>query len=388
MKAKLLILCFLMFSQITLGQLQYLSEQAEISVLTIAPGASLNDAFGHSGFRVKDTTGLDVVFNYGVYDFEAPHFYLKFAQGKLDYLMGANRFTDFYTNYVEENRSIEEQVLNLTQKEKQALYNYLLNNYKPENRRYKYDFFYDNCATRIKDVVLLNVSQPITFNTPEGYTPKTFRSLIQEKLHWNSWGSLGIDIALGAVIDKQATPEEQMFLPEKIARFFEVAKVGKDRALIKSDQVLFQQQESPQTQGFWSPLLVLSILAIAILYITYSDFKKQQRSKWLDATLFGITGGIGIFLLLLWFATDHTATANNYNLLWAFPLNFWVAFLINKNKVKTWITKYLKLLLVMLSLIVVHWISGVQVFAFTLIPLLLALAVRYVFLISQLKNTQ
>ena len=388
MKAKLLILCFLMFTQITLGQLQYLSEQAEISVLTIAPGASLNDAFGHSGFRVKDTTGLDVVFNYGVYDFEAPHFYLKFAQGKLDYLMGANRFTDFYTNYVEENRSIEEQVLNLTQKEKQALYNYLLNNYKPENRRYKYDFFYDNCATRIKDVVLLNVSQPIIFNTPEGYTPKTFRSLIQEKLHWNSWGSLGIDIALGAVIDKQATPEEQMFLPEKIARFFEVAKVGKDRALIKSDQVLFQQQESPQTQGFWSPLLVLSILAIAILYITYSDFKKQQRSKWLDATLFGITGGIGIFLLLLWFATDHTATANNYNLLWAFPLNFWVAFLINKNKVKTWVTKYLKLLLVMLCLMVVHWISGVQVFAFTLIPLLLALAVRYVFLISQLKNTQ
>ena len=388
MKAKLLILCFLMFSQITLGQLQYLSEQAEISVLTIAPGASLNDAFGHSGFRVKDTTGLDVVFNYGVYDFEAPHFYLKFAQGKLDYLMGANRFTDFYTNYVEENRSIEEQVLNLTQKEKQALYNYLLNNYKPENRRYKYDFFYDNCATRIKDVVLLNVSQPIIFNTPEGYTPKTFRSLIQEKLHWNSWGSLGIDIALGAVIDKQATPEEQMFLPEKIARFFEVAKVGKDRALIKSDQVLFQQQESPQTQGFWSPLLVLGLLAIAILYITYSDFKKQQRSKWLDATLFGITGGIGIFLLLLWFATDHTATANNYNLLWAFPLNFWVAFLINKNKVKTWVTKYLKLLLVMLCLMVVHWISGVQVFAFTLIPLLLALAVRYVFLISQLKNTQ
>ena len=388
MKAKLLILCFLMFSQITLGQLQYLSEQAEISVLTIAPGTSLNDAFGHSGFRVKDTTGLDVVFNYGVYDFEAPHFYLKFAQGKLDYLMGANRFTDFYTNYVEENRSIEEQVLNLTQKEKQALYNYLLNNYKPENRRYKYDFFYDNCATRIKDVVLLNVSQPIIFNTPEGYTPKTFRSLIQEKLHWNSWGSLGIDIALGAVIDKQATPEEQMFLPEKIARFFEVAKVGKDRALIKSDQVLFQQQESPQTQGFWSPLLVLGLLAIAILYITYSDFKKQQRSKWLDATLFGITGGIGIFLLLLWFATDHTATANNYNLLWAFPLNFWVAFLINKNKVKTWVTKYLKLLLVMLSLMVVHWISGVQVFAFTLIPLLLALAVRYIFLISQLKNTQ
>ena len=120
MKPQYYLLVLTLCSQILAGQTQYLSPEAEISVLTIGPGTSLNDAFGHSGFRVKDTTGLDVVFNYGVYDFNAPNFYLKFAQGKLNYLIGANYFSDFYNNYVEENRSIEEQVLNLNQKEKQA----------------------------------------------------------------------------------------------------------------------------------------------------------------------------------------------------------------------------------------------------------------------------
>lgn len=387
MNPKLLISLFLLVSQLVIGQVEYLSPKAEISVLTIAPGASLNDAFGHSGFRVKDTTGLDVVFNYGVYDFEAPYFYLKFAQGKLDYLIGANYFKDFYNNYVEENRSIEEQVLNLSQKEKQALYNFLLNNYKPENRRYKYDFFYDNCATKIKDVVLLNVSQPVTFNNPKDYEPKTFRTLIQDHLEWNSWGSLGIDIALGAIIDKQAAPEEQMFLPENIARYFEVATVGSNRPLVESQEVIFQEQDAPQAKDFWSPLVVLGILSVLILWITYLDYRKLKRSKWLDVILFGATGFIGIFLLLLWFATDHTATANNYNLLWASPINLWIAFIINKKNVKAWVKKYLKLLLVLLCLMIVHWTTGVQVFALTLIPLLLALIVRYVFLISQLNKT-
>ena len=375
-----LLFCLLSFQ---IGISQTLSPTAQISVLTIGPGTSLNDAFGHSGFRIKDNVqGIDVVFGYGEYDFNAPNFYLKFAQGKLNYLISKDSFERFYKTYEYYNRTIKEQVLNLEQADKQKLYNYLLNNYKPENRAYLYDFFYDNCATKIRDVTEVALHNLILFNTPDDYQPQTFRTLIHNNLNKNSWGSLGIDIALGAVIDKVATPEEQMFLPENIHRFFKKATFKGGKALVVESQVLFTKKEHPTSSSIISsPLVILGVIALLIIWITYNDYKKGKRSKWLDITLFVMTGFIGILLLLLWFATDHSATAHNYNLLWAFALNLFMIGQLRRTKPKAWFTKYLKFLVLMLCLLVVHWVLGVQVFAVTLIPLLLALAIRYVFLV-------
>ena len=176
MKIRYLFLLCLFSFQITVAQT--LSPTAEISVLTIGPGNNLNDAFGHSGFRIKDNVqGIDVVFGYGQYDFDAPNFYLKFAQGKLNYLISKDDFNDFYRVYVFFNRSIKEQVLNLTQTEKQNLFNYLQNNYKPENRAYLYDFFYDNCATKIRDVANTALNNGIILtiinNKPSEHSFKT-----------------------------------------------------------------------------------------------------------------------------------------------------------------------------------------------------------------------
>ena len=385
MKAKLSCLLLIFFVHFSFGQQQYLSSKAEISVLTIGPGTSLNDAFGHSGFRVKDTTGLDVVFNYGVYDFEAPNFYLKFARGKLDYLIGVNYYRDFYASYVNQNRTIDEQILNLSSEEKHSLYNYLLNNYKPENRRYKYDFFYNNCATKIKDVLKINVNNNLIFNKYKNYIDKTYRTLIQEKLHWNSWGSLGIDIALGSIIDRQATPEEHMFLPENIYRFFKEATFENGENLIKKQQRINVKKNTVVHSNFlFSPIVTLSVLSLLTLFITYRDFNNNNRTKWLDFILFITSGLIGVFLLLLWFATDHTATGYNYNLLWAFPFNLFAAFKLFSSNPPKWVKKYLKSLLIMLCLMVFHWIMKVQVFAIALIPLLLAISVRYFYLIRNI----
>ncbi|HEX9600431.1 MAG TPA: DUF4105 domain-containing protein, partial [Mariniflexile sp.] len=179
MQKKLLFLCLFLFVEVITAQQDILSEQAEISVLTIGPGTLLNDSFGHNAFRVKDPVkGIDLAFNYGVYDFETPNFYLKFAQGKLNYLIGLNYYEDFFEAYISQNRSIKEQVLNLSQIEKQKLFDYLLNNIKPENRAYLYDFFYDNCATKIKDVTNIAVNNTIQFNEPENFKQQTFRELI------------------------------------------------------------------------------------------------------------------------------------------------------------------------------------------------------------------
>lgn len=386
MYKKLLVTIVLLITFLVKGQPNTLSPEANISVLTIGPGTSLNDAFGHSAFRVKDyVKGIDAVFNYGVYDFRTPNFYLKFAQGKLNYLIGFDYYEDFYESYVSQNRTIKEQVLNLSQTEKQQLFDYLVNNYKPENRAYLYDFFYDNCATKMRDVLQVATDNDITFNTPEAFEAKTFRTLIHENLNLNSWGAVGIDVALGSVIDKQATPYEHMFLPENIYRFFNVAtlKGNPNNNLIKESRILFEKIEEPQPNTFFtSPLFVFGILGLIILWITYKDFKNNKRTKGLDVILFALTGIIGIFILLLWFATDHTGTHQNYNLLWAFSLNLLVIPQLIKQEPARWFRKYLKFLIILLCLLTLHWIIGVQVFAVGLLPLFIALAVRYVFLVD------
>ncbi|MFL0352430.1 DUF4105 domain-containing protein [Xanthomarina sp. GH4-25] len=370
------------------SQTRRLSPDAEISVLTIGPGTSLNDAFGHSAFRIKDQRhGMDITYNYGIYDFNTPNFYLKFAQGKLNYLIGRNFYEDFYNAYVYQNRTIQEQTLNLTQIEKQQVFDYLETNYKPENRAYLYDFFFDNCATRIKDVLVKTLNTSIQFNPPSGFQPQTFRTLIQNQLDTNSWGSVGIDIALGSVIDRPATPEEHMFLPKYIHAFFEVATLGNSsKSLMKNNRLVFKKRDvNASQQVLFSPYVLFSILGLIILSLTFFDYKNQRRTKLLDIIIFSTTGLIGVFILLLWFATDHEATAQNYNLLWAFALNVFVVAQVIKKTPKQWFIKYLKFLVIMLCLLTFHWLVGIQVFAIALLPLLIALGVRYVFLVWYYK---
>lgn len=387
---KIYFLLILLFAFETIqAQEHLLSENAEISVLTVGPGNELNDAFGHSAFRIKDASrGLDVVYGYGQYDFDSPNFYLKFAQGKLDYLINKSEFNKFYQYYIYFNRSIKAQVLNLSQVEKQKLYDFLINNYKPENRRYLYEFFFDNCATKIKEVTNTSVNNSITFNKPKDFEDATFRTLIYQNVKKNSWGSFGIDLALGSVIDRQATPEEHMFLPENIYRFFEVATIGDgNKPLVSQNHILFNKKEKYVSTSFLtSPLFIIGLIGCFIIFITYKDYKNGKRSNWLDVSLFSITGIIGVVILLLWFATDHTGTHQNYNLLWAFVLNIFVIGQLFRKTPSAWFTKYLKFLVIMLCLLTLHWCIGVQVFAIGLIPLLVALFIRYLYLIQHFNR--
>ncbi|WP_452224267.1 lipoprotein N-acyltransferase Lnb domain-containing protein [Lacinutrix chionoecetis] len=381
MKRFLLVL-FLLSSFCSFSQVPQLTENTEISIITIGPGKLLNDSFGHNGFRVQNEY-LDAVYDYGRYNFDDPNFYTNFAKGKLKYLMGAAYTKEIFEYYQSQDRTIKEQVLNLNQAQKQALLNYLANNYKPEKRAYLYDFFFDNCATKMRDVSENVLNNTIKYNTPEAYKAETFRQLIQNNLYWNTWGSFGIDIALGSVIDRPAEPREYMFLPEHVYVFFEKATFkDSGEQLVKASKTVYKQKgEFDKGNFFVSPVFILSILAVIIIFITYSNNNNNTRSKWLDGLIFSITGVIGILLLLLWFATDHSATANNYNLLWACPISIIALFQIFKNQPKRWLIGYLKLLIIMLSLLTLHWIIGVQVFAPALIPLLVALLIRYVFLV-------
>src|SRR5690606_22569898 len=148
-------LFFLLFMPLlVLGQSVKLSPRAEISIITCGPGEELYSSFGHSAFRVKDPAlKLDFAYNYGTFDFNKPNFYIKFAQGKLLYELSVSYFEDFVYNYKIEGRWVKEQVLNLSQDEKNQLFNFLNINAQPENKEYLYDFFFDNCSTKIRDVL-------------------------------------------------------------------------------------------------------------------------------------------------------------------------------------------------------------------------------------------
>ncbi len=218
---------------------------------------------------------------------------------------------------------------------------------------------------------------------------KTFRSLIHDHVDRNSWGGFGIDIALGSVIDKDASPYEHMYLPKYIFSFFETATRKNSDKLVEQTKVIYKKKEFNMSKTWlFSPLAVFGLLSIIIISITYFDHKKKRRSKWLDVVLFTFTGLIGVLIILLWFATNHSATAQNYNLLWAFPLNLLLIAQLFKKKIKNWFKRYLKFLVIILCLMILHWIIGIQVYAIGLIPLLIALFIRYVYLVKFYNSSE
>lgn len=388
----LLTLIFLLSYFTALTQINTLAKDAEISIITIGPGKQLYDSFGHNAIRVSDpSNGKDLAFNYGTFDFNTPNFYIKFGQGKLPYALSVSTYDGFLRNYIAEKRWIKQQKLDLTYGEKIAIFEFLLNNAQPSNREYQYDFFLDNCATRIRDVLAVNLGSKLSYQDKQ-YAPflYSFRELIQQRLHWNSWGSLGIDIALGAVIDRTANPWEHQFLPDYVFESLKSATItrnNKTSALIKKETTINNPGPRARNTAFLlSPFFVFLVIALGIVYRTLRDSKQQKRSRWLDTVLFFVTGIVGVLLLVLWFATDHTATINNYNILWAFPVNLIFCTLLSKKTPKKWLSRYLSFLIILLILLVMHWCTGVQVFAGALLPLLIALSIRYVYVIRYLKK--
>lgn len=369
-----------------------LSEKAEISVITIGPGPELYDSFGHTALRVHDPESqLDIVFNYGRFDFNTPNFYTKFARGKLLYLLGVATFDDFISDYKEQRRWVKSQVLNIRYTEKLTLFDFLKNNAKQENRAYLYDFFYDNCATRPIDAINSILNNQVVFDYRDFPDERTHRKLIRENVPWNSWGSLGMDVAIGSVTDKPATKEDYLFLPNYTMAAIDKADVMRNNILyplVLRTETLFEPTEENiyKERFITSPLILLGLLSLLLVYKTYKDYKDNKGIYFLDTTVLITTGCIGILIALLWFGTDHSSTKWNYNLLWAFPFHIIAGFVITKANPPKWIYPYMKLALIFMALLCFHWVVGIQGYAYALIPLLIALSIRYIYMIYELRK--
>lgn len=368
----------LLISSICQAQIR-LSDQAEISVLTLGPSQEeVFTAFGHSAFRVYDPVNrIDAAYNYGVFDFDQPNFYLNFAMGNNLYMLGVMSYPHFEYAYISENRYIHEQVLNLRPAQKQRLFDFLQWNALPENRRYLYDYFYDNCATKIPEVTLKVFGDSVVFDGSYITTDYTFRELTDLYLDQQPWGDLGIDVGLGLPTDKQATPYEYMFLPDYVESGFAHATIlqdGKHEPLVKHTNYIYESRPEKVPVNFFQPLVLFMIFLVVTTYVSYQDIKRRKISMAFDAVLFGVLGFLGICLLLLWTATSHQAAAKNFNLFWALPTHALAVIAFFQQP--RWLKVYFLAVAVLTVLLLITWPLLPQKLNYSLLPFVMAIALR------------
>jgi hypothetical protein len=387
MKKNLLIALVLSVSSIQAQTI--LSSQAEISVITCGPyQGEVYSAFGHSAIRVLDSQlGIDYAFNYGVFDFDQPYFYLNFARGRNYYLLAVYDFVDFKRPYLRDNRFVHEQILQLTQIQKQKVFDFLTWNAHPENRTYSYDYFYNNCATKVRDVFAEVFKAEIKFDSSFIKTNYTIRDLTEIYLKQQPWGDLGIDICLGLPMDKKASAYDYMFLPDYIESSF-------DRVTLSGSPIVREKisvyESTPETIPFhwYHPWIVFGLLFLLAAIISYRDWQRQKLSKWFDVTLFGTTGIIGVLLFVLWLATDHKAAANNFNLAWAFPLHLVGAIGLLKRTSPKWISGYFTFAAIISALVLGFWTLLPQALNPFLLPVIFIILMRSLVIIKVQKDVK
>jgi hypothetical protein len=337
-------------------QIDTLSTEAKVSLMTCGPGKALYASFGHSAIRIQDPAqNYDYVFNYGTFDFNTPNFALQFIRGKLLYYLTIEPYQSFEMDYIEDERWIIEQELNLTRDEAEDLLSLLLINAKPENRAYHYDFLRDNCSSRIRDMLKTLLGDRLTFRGHKWRKLTTYRKMIDSNMLHNEWTDLGMDLLIGAPTDRRAGSWEQMFLPDYLMKAFDEAVIIDDTAarLAKPPVVI---QDFPTLNTERHPLTSPQVIfwAAFILYLIWLIRRPDSHniSPIFPFITHVILGLIGWVLLFMWFGTDHSTTKWNFNLLWANPLNLPMAFYFFSKNMPDWVRRYFNLYRIALTVLI------------------------------------
>jgi hypothetical protein len=335
MRTRIIILILILFpaGKIVLAQAPELSPESTISLLTCGPGPEVYTYFGHSALRVTDPVlNLDRVYNYGTFDFNVPDFYGQFIDGKLWYMLSVVRFRGFIPDYMAEKRFIKELTLNLSKEDRQELFNLLEINYLPENRHYWYDFFKDNCSSRIRDIVVKATGGKFLW-PPEPAEHLSYRQLIMPYISLNTWARTGILLMLTAGADEKASQEGYMFLPDQMHRLFAQARQADGTPLCQPEKVLFMPEYPRQKgTGLLHPITILSLLLVISLAIFFYKKTPEKLAKSFFSLIFAMAGLLGMVFTYMWFFSGHMVCHGNLNIAWAFPLTLFLAATI-------WITK-------------------------------------------------
>ncbi len=358
-----------------------LSDSARASLLTMLPGREVYSLFGHSGLRVLDpATGLDRVYNYGTFDFEQPFFIARFVRGQLDYVIDSAPFADEVMRYQYLGRPIIEQPLQLDAATVRALYTRLEVNALPENRSYRYRFFFDNCSTRMLDVLnaaLADARHPAVA-LPAGHAEDSFREMIRPYVVANPALWNGMSLLIGLPSDRVATTRQRTFLPLELARLFDDATVA-GRPLVARRDTLFQVPGAgmPRPAFPWLSALLWGVFAVGTVG-TVAAWRRPpgRRTRTLDAVLLGVTGLVGALIALLWVGSEHEVIGPNLHLLWAWPTHLLVALPMRRPALGPWLRRYLAVAGAAAAVMAAGWSFWPQGMAPALLPVALLLAVR------------
>ena len=381
-KRLVIFLCFFLLSvvscklSITLAQ----QDSLRVSLLTCSPGQEVYSLYGHTAIRVQvPKDSIDEVFNYGVFDFRKPHFTWHFVLGQTDYMIEPLPWKYFIIDYDRRGSSITEQELNLTPSEANCLLAALIENCQPENREYRYSFLYNNCTTKVRDMVEQVVMGSVQY--PDTLPHQTAREILHHYTAQHPWAQEGNDLLLGSEMDTILSERAAMFIPENMMQAFDGAYIlsenGDMRPLVRSKKVILEAKQQVVEPEFpLSPLqAVLVFAAICILILVLEIWTKRLWWLW-DVVILLLQGIAGTLLTFMFLFSEHPGVDSNWQV-WVFnPIYFIGIPLVIKSAIRhketLWYAFYFAVLA--LFLLFSPWIP--QVFAKITVPLALCLLTR------------
>ncbi len=373
-KKILLAIIFISVTFTSFAQIK-LSDKAEASLITVGPGKVIYSLWGHSIFRINDPgIDLDLVYNFGVVPFGDPDFMKNFIFGNLWYEVEESKFEPYIKWYTSLGRTLREIKLDLTRDEVQQLFDYMRWHSLDENKRYLYLFFHDNCATRIRD--MFNYVKDVHLEIPPIDRKRTLRQLIAPYLDNYSWAKFGLFFLLNSIVDKPVTSADTMNFPDYLEKYFMVGRIvdkdgSRDLVNNKTSVPLNNLKFEKPAEDFWySPLMVFSLVFILAVFLSIM----KKKAFLFDYLLFIITGLAGCLLVFIWFFTNHIYGQANWNLVWAFPLHLFAAFLIfRESKITIW---YFRVNCIILLLLFPATFFIPQKIPFDAVPLIFTLFIR------------
>ena len=347
-------------------------DSVEISLLTCQPHDEIYSLYGHTAIRYHDLRkgGLDIAFNYGVFDYRKPLFALRFVFGLTDYELGAYPFRLFLEEYRRFGSMVTEQVLNLTAEEKMALQQALAVNMQNENRIYRYNYFYSNCTTKARDIIEQSIQGKVNYEKREGYFP-SHREMIHEMTQNNPWSAFGNDLLLGILADQPTDQRQQEFLPYHLMYDFDHASIyqdGKFRPLVKERRQPLPAGVQLVKSGFpLSPLACGIILVALALGLFFLQVRNKCIYRWWDALLMVTVGTFGIILFLMLFS-QHPTVSLNLQILLLNPLPwFFLWKVVRRRPTRYWSITAILCVLFLIGGLFQHYAEGIWSLALCLL---------------------
>ena len=347
------------------------TDSIEISLLTCSPHEEIYSLYGHTALRWHDLSkGDDIAFNWGVFDFHKPYFVLRFVFGLTDYELGAYPYHLFLQEYKEYGSSITEQVLNLTTEEKLAIKQALVDNLQPENKVYRYNYFYDNCSLRPRDIIERCVAGKVEYAPRDDYAP-TYREMVRSCTRNHPWGTFGNDMLLGLRADQTTDMRQQEFLPENLMYDIDRATIyanGEYRPLVKERRIALPSGVQVIEQDFpLTPTECACLLLILSIIIAMMEWKRRKTFKYWDAILMTVQGLAGCVLFVMIFS-QHPTTSLNLQLLLLNPLPlFFIPAVLRRRENRWWTILAVMIILFAIGSLFQHYAEGLMILALSLL---------------------